>query len=54
MGGPDHELWSNGHPTGGGPPTTYSTMNHANYVAQARYTSNMGHDELPHPGTVRY
>jgi len=53
MGGPDHELWSNGHSTGGGPSTTYSTMNHANYAAQARYTSNMGHSELPHPVTVR-
>lgn len=54
MGGPDHERWSNGHPTGG-PTSTYSTMNHAraNYISQARYTSNMRYDELPHPITVR-
>jgi hypothetical protein len=51
MGGPDHELW---HPTGKGPTTTYPTMNHANYAAQARYTSNIGHDELSHPVTVCY
>lgn len=50
MSGPDHELW---HPTGRGP-TTYPTMNHANYAAQARYTSNMGHDELSHPIAVCY
>jgi len=52
MGGPDHELWSNGHPTRGGPASIYSTMNHANYIGQARYTGIMGHDEL-HPVTVR-
>jgi hypothetical protein len=50
MGGTDHEVW---YPTGRGP-TTYSTMDHANYAAHARYTSNMGHDELPHPVTVCY
>lgn len=53
MGGPDHELWSNGHPARGGPASIYSTMNHANYVGQASCTSNMGHDELHHPVSVR-
>ncbi len=51
MDGPDHEFLANGHVTGADRISGYSAMH--SYVARARYPSNMGHAESPHPVTVR-
>ena len=51
MGGPDHGLWSNEHPSTAG---LDSVMNHTNYPPQASHTSATGDDtgSLPHTITV--
>src|SRR5579863_4102234 len=55
MGGPNHELWLNEHPTGADLIGTYPALNQSNSAPRARYMTNMGPRlaDLPHPALVR-
>ena len=52
LGGRDHELWSNEHPTSIDSDGPYATVNHLNALPSTRYTSTMGNEDPSHVAIV--